>query len=99
MQKAYWANMSQELKDELIIKRIIKRGNSVHINTINNLKLGQGHNSKKVGQYDLQNNLLHIYESTTEAANKTSICLSSIGKVCRGDKKYKTAGGFIWKYL
>lgn len=98
-QKEYWSKLSSELKDELISNRIIKRNNTNHINTINNLKLGQGHNSKRVGQYDLQNNLINIYESTIEASNKTSICLSSIGKVCRGVKKYITAGGYIWKYI
>ena len=38
-----------------------------------------------------------IYTSIKDAQNKTRIGNSSIAKCCKG--KYKTAGGFTWKYL
>lgn len=40
-----------------------------------------------------------IYESTVDAANKTGISRSTIGKVCNGVKYCKTAGGYHWKFL
>lgn len=53
-------------------------------------------NSKKVNQYDKQNNLLNVYDSVTEASKKTGICLQSISQNCC--KKRKSAGGFKWEY-
>ena len=50
----------------------------------------------KVAQYDLQDNLLNIYNSQREASEKTGTCRSSITQCVRG--KRKTAGGFKWKY-
>lgn len=53
---------------------------------------------KKVGQYDKDNNLLNIYESIMEASKKTNIDRSHISACCKGKKKYKSAGGYIWRY-
>lgn len=50
--------------------------------------------SKKVIQFDLNNNFINEYNSYTEATNITKI--NHIGDCCNG--KLKTAGGFIWKY-
>lgn len=55
--------------------------------------------SKKVAQYDLQGNLIEIYPSTKEAWRQTGISRSHIGDVARNKSKYKTAGGYIWKYV
>lgn len=52
---------------------------------------------KKVGKYDLDGKLLAKYVSISEAGRKENILYQSICKVCKG--KYKTAGGFIWKYI
>ncbi len=54
-------------------------------------------NRKKVGQYDLQGNLINIYNSRKEASNAVGVDPSSIGKCCNGNQK--TAGGFIWKSI
>lgn len=58
-----------------------------------------GHsNVKKVGKYDLNMNLLEIYESCADAARKNPGCYSNnISNVCNG--KMKTHHGYIWKYL
>lgn len=53
----------------------------------------------KVGQYTLDNQLIKIYDSISEAniaqgKNKNNSCISA---ACRGDKK--TAFGYIWKYI
>lgn len=51
---------------------------------------------KRVAQYDLQNNLINVYESAAEASRQTGINNKSISFVCRN--KRKTAGGFIWRF-
>ena len=54
--------------------------------------------SKKVCQYDKENNLIKIWNSIKEASVELNIDSSHITKCCKGKKYYKTAGGFIWKY-
>lgn len=49
-----------------------------------------------VNQYDLNNNFLNSYSSFTEAEKATGVDHSRISCCCKG--KYKTAGGYIWKY-
>ena len=51
---------------------------------------------KQIAQYDLNNNLIKIYESITAANKETGISISNISEVCKG--KRKTAGKFKWKY-
>lgn len=50
----------------------------------------------KVAQYDLQDNLLHVYDSQREASEITGTCRSSITRCVTGYRK--TAGGYKWKY-
>lgn len=50
----------------------------------------------KVAQYDLQDNLLHVYNSQREASEITGTCRSSITRCVTGHRK--TAGGYKWKY-
>ena len=50
----------------------------------------------KVAQYDLQDNLLNVFNSQREASEQTGICRSSITHCVRGTRK--TAGGYKWKY-
>lgn len=52
---------------------------------------------KQVAQYDLNGNLIKIYESVNEAFRQTNI--RHISEVARGEKYYHTAGGYVWKYL
>lgn len=51
---------------------------------------------KKVYQYNLNMELINIYESTGEASKQTNIKQQNISSYCRG--KRNTAGGFIWRY-
>lgn len=48
---------------------------------------------------DLNNNIIAVYKSITEAHRKTGICISLISAVCL--KKYgrKTGGGYKWEFL
>ena len=49
---------------------------------------------KKVYQYDLELNLLNIFNSVVEASDKLNISQSCISEVCSG--KQKTSKGFIF---
>lgn len=53
--------------------------------------------AKKVKQFDLNGNLIKIWESQIEARKTLKIANGDISKCCNG--KRKTAGGFIWKYI
>lgn len=52
---------------------------------------------KKVGQYDLENNLIQEFESLREASRQLNIDCGSISKCCRN--KQKQCGGFTFKYI
>lgn len=52
---------------------------------------------KKVGQYDLENNLIKEFESAREASRQLNIDCGSISKCCRN--KQKQCGGFTFKYI
>jgi hypothetical protein len=63
-------------------------------------KSGAEHSkSKKVGQYDLNSNLIKEYFSVTEANKVTNICMTTIVNCCNKKYNHKTAGGYIWKYI
>ena len=62
-----------------------------------NKDLGYSVQSKKVYQYDLENNLIAIYSSTGEAARKTGCSQAHIAACCRGERK--THKGYKWSYI
>lgn len=51
--------------------------------------------NKKIFQMDLDNNIINIYKSISEAEKQTGIANQTIGKAILG--KLKHAGGFKWK--
>lgn len=53
-------------------------------------------NAKVVIQYDLNNNVIKIWDYVKQAAEQLSINKTCIAACCRG--RQKTAGGFIWRY-
>ena len=55
--------------------------------------------SKPVNQYDLQGNLIKTWKSTSEIEKCLGFERSLISKCCLGKSHYKTAHGFIWKYV
>lgn len=63
------------------------------------LRKGRELRKKAVGKFDMNNNLLESFRSITDASNKTHICRFTISKVCFNKPKYKTAGGFLWKFI
>jgi hypothetical protein len=52
---------------------------------------------RNVGQYDLNMNLINVYQSTADASRKVNIHKNNIWGAIKNFRK--TAGGFIWKYL
>ena len=52
---------------------------------------------RKIGQYDLQGNLLNVWESMADAGRQTGVRQANIYKVCIGERNH--SGGFVWKYL
>ena len=50
----------------------------------------------KIAQYDLNGCLIRIWDCMSDASRNLDINLQNISKCCKG--KYKTAGGFIWRY-
>lgn len=60
--------------------------------------LGNNPNSIPVFQYTKYNEFVRRWSCAKEAAMILGIDSSSIAKCCRKTPKYKTAGGYIWKY-
>lgn len=52
--------------------------------------------SKKVCQYDLNGDLINIYDSSVIASKISGVVNSNISRCCNG--KRKSAGGFVWRY-
>lgn len=61
-------------------------------------EVNKNKNSKQVGQYDLENNLINVFPSINEASRKVEGSLKGgISNVCNG--KRKTHNGFKWKFI
>ena len=54
--------------------------------------------SKPVNQFSLDGRLLNTYKSTMDAQRQTGIPNQNISECCNGGR-YKSAGGFIWKFV
>lgn len=51
---------------------------------------------RSVVQFDLDGNMIEIFESAAEASRQTGVSKTCISRCCRGERK--KSGGFIWKY-
>lgn len=96
-QKEYWANLSSEDRTKISNERKSRMITSKKVRDA--LEKGREILMKRVGKYDINNNLIAEYESVSDAARSINISRSSIYNVCLKKPKYHTAGGFIWKYL
>lgn len=74
------------------VRHSIKSGN---FNVTKAQKVAKEVNKKKVAQYDLEGNLIAVYESQKEAGEKTGSCRHKISLVVSG--KRKTHNNFIWR--
>jgi group I intron endonuclease len=99
-QKAYWAQLTDEEKEKISIQRKNKAKTSQKVRLA--LEKGRekyGYAKKSVGKYDMNNTLIKVYNSISDAAKDNNISHSSISRVCLQKPKYKTAGGFIWSFI
>ena len=53
--------------------------------------------SKPVGQYSIDGNLIKVWQSTREVERQLCFDHSTVSKAAQG--KYKTAYGYVWKYI
>lgn len=56
-----------------------------------------GNQKKKIAQYDLNNNLITIYDSINDAARAVNRERNNILAAAQG--KYQTSAGYIWKFV
>ena len=63
---------------------------------INRLKDKNKNNKKRIYQYDINMNLINIYESATEAAK--ALNLSDKSNICRAARVKGKSAGFYWRY-
>lgn len=54
---------------------------------------------KKVAQYDVDGNLIKIWDYMSQAARSLEIAKTAISGCCRNIYGYRTAGGFVWKFV
>ena len=52
--------------------------------------------ARKVGQYDMDGNLIKVWDSLQDVSRAFSVAESNIWNVCNGNRK--TAKGFVWRY-
>lgn len=52
---------------------------------------------KKVNQYDMEGNFIKTWNSLIEVSKTLNIAKQNISACCL-NKKYKSSGGYIWKY-
>ena len=54
--------------------------------------------SKEIIQYSLDGCFLKKWESSEQAAKELNLSGSNIRKCCKINNRYKTVGGYIWRY-
>lgn len=77
------------------LRWVTNKENSTTELAIENRKSSHKKYCKQVFQYDLNNQLVHIWESVSEAS-RNGFNKGHIAACCRGEKPYHK--GFIWKY-
>ena len=85
-----WCSYSYNCKDA-----IIKGANTMSgFNKYNKNKFYNKYG--KLLQYDKKKNLLNVFNNTTEAHEKTGVCIRNILQCINHEPKRKTAGGYVW---
>lgn len=54
---------------------------------------------RQIGKFTEDGRLLCIYPSIREAARQNNTYSSNISQCCKGNSKYTTVKGFIWRYI
>lgn len=90
-------NNITELAGMFNTSRTTIRNYLVKYNLYDEFKYKYDFHAKKVGQYDLDDNLIKEWPSITDAADSVGVCSGEISAVCKHKKR--SCGGFIWKYI
>lgn len=77
-------------------KKVSKEAKQKMSENHSNVKGKNNPKARKIEQYDLDGNLIKVWDYIKQASKELTICEVSICNCCKG--KQKTAGGFIWKY-
>ena len=94
------ASKSSSISEESISHACVgdrKTSNGFYWTYTTTFDLKEDYRKKKVIQYDLEGELVKVFDSISDASKQTEINKSSIAKCCRGERK--KAGDFIWKFL
>lgn len=67
-----------------------------NVNYSNTIRKAIATRKRKISQFEKLDKFIKTYESAAAASRESGIPQSSITFACQG--KYKTAGGYIWKY-
>lgn len=59
-------------------------------------KIKESQKMRKIAQYNLQGELIRIWDCMHDIGRELGIAISNVQKCCKG--KRKTSAGFIWKY-
>ena len=62
-----------------------------------NIRGKNNYQTKKIAQYDLDGNLIKIWDCIKQASDELGIGRYGISDCCR--HKQKTSGGFVWRYI
>lgn len=69
-------------------------------NTVHAHQTGLASFNKRVAQIDKDSGeVIDIFDSMSEASEKTGVQRPHIGAVCNGKPNYKTAGGYVWRFV
>ena len=99
--ETYWANKFLLDYNNLDADRLREILDDQVNLTLEECKLMQiSSNAVRIGQYDKEGILIAEFPSITEASKVVGINYTVIAKVCDPEMvHYKTAGGFVWKYM
>jgi len=97
--RLYYSKLSDQQKKEYSEKRSgVNNGqfgkkipDSVKEKMVKSMK-----NKRKVDCYNLDNELIHSFDSIADGARKINVDPNNLRNCCKG--RYKTCGGFIWKF-
>lgn len=59
-------------------------------------RIKEAQKMRKIAQYNLQSELIKIWDCMNDIGRELNIAISNVQKCCKGERK--TSAGFIWKY-
>lgn len=94
----FGGHLSEETKRKMSESRSGKRHfmYGKHHSKETKRKIKESQQMRQIAQYNLQGELIKVWECLHDIGRELNIAISNIHKCCNGNRK--TAGGFIWKY-